>query len=188
MGTRNLTAVKVDGEYKIAQYGQWDGYPSGQGLNVMDFLHHADLEFFKNQVRKCRFITDKEAEDIDKKFGHKFADDYPQLSRDMCAKILHFVLDNRKEEGFLLLNSIDFASDSLFCEWAYVIDFDANTFEVYKGFVEEPHTEKERFTDLEGDKWERKRTERYYPIKLLKKYNLDNIPTEKQFLEDCEEK
>ena len=27
MGTRNLTAVYLDGEYKIAQYGQWDGLP-----------------------------------------------------------------------------------------------------------------------------------------------------------------
>ena len=28
MGTRNLTCVFKDGEYKVAQYGQWDGYPS----------------------------------------------------------------------------------------------------------------------------------------------------------------
>lgn len=32
MGTRNPTAVVLDGEYKLAQYGQWDGFPSGQGL------------------------------------------------------------------------------------------------------------------------------------------------------------
>lgn len=33
MGTRNLTAVYLDGQYKVAQYGQWDGYPEGQGHN-----------------------------------------------------------------------------------------------------------------------------------------------------------
>ena len=182
MGTRNLTAVMIDGKYKIAQYGQWDGYPSGQGVTVLAFLHGWDRAKFAKQVNKCRFITDKEADKIDKKFGHNFPDHYPQLSRDMCAKILQFVMDN-KEKECLLHNSIDFASDSLFCEWAYVIDFDANTFEVYKGFVEKPHTKKERFTDLEGDK-----TEEYYPIKLLKKYSLDKLPTEKKFLKDCEEK
>lgn len=26
MGTRNLTVVYIDGKYKVAQYGQWDGY------------------------------------------------------------------------------------------------------------------------------------------------------------------
>lgn len=38
MGTRHLIAAKVDGEYKLAQYGQWDGYPEGQGVAVLDFL------------------------------------------------------------------------------------------------------------------------------------------------------
>jgi hypothetical protein len=34
MGTRNLIAVFFDGEYRVAQYSQWDGYPEGQGGNV----------------------------------------------------------------------------------------------------------------------------------------------------------
>lgn len=38
MGTRNLTAVYLDGQYKVAQYGQWDGYPEGQGITVLTFL------------------------------------------------------------------------------------------------------------------------------------------------------
>ena len=38
MTTRSLTAVKVDGEYKIAQYGHYDGYPLGQGIYVLKFL------------------------------------------------------------------------------------------------------------------------------------------------------
>lgn len=33
MGTRNLTCVVLDGEFKVAQYGQWDGYPEGSGYN-----------------------------------------------------------------------------------------------------------------------------------------------------------
>lgn len=43
MGTRHLIAV-IDrkGTLKVAQYGQWDGYPSGQGVDV--------LKFAKNKV------------------------------------------------------------------------------------------------------------------------------------------
>ena len=36
MGTRHLVAVIHKDEYKVAQYGQWDGYPSGQGDTVLD--------------------------------------------------------------------------------------------------------------------------------------------------------
>ena len=39
MGTRNLTMViNQKGEKKVAQYGQWDGYPSGVGVSVLNFL------------------------------------------------------------------------------------------------------------------------------------------------------
>ena len=38
MGTQNLTSVWFEGKYRIAQYGQFDGYPSGQGLTVLHFL------------------------------------------------------------------------------------------------------------------------------------------------------
>ena len=32
MGTRNLTMVIQDQQTRIAQYGQWDGFPDGQGI------------------------------------------------------------------------------------------------------------------------------------------------------------
>lgn len=38
MGTRNLVAVQIDGQYKIAQYGQWGGYLEGKGVDVLTFL------------------------------------------------------------------------------------------------------------------------------------------------------
>src|SRR3546814_20563425 len=49
MGTRNLTCVVVDGAYKVAQYGQWDGYPSGQGATARAFL--------REQLDRATFLT-----------------------------------------------------------------------------------------------------------------------------------
>lgn len=50
MGTRNLTMVKYNGEIKVAQYGQYDGYPSGQGLTALRLCRDknklADLRFW----------------------------------------------------------------------------------------------------------------------------------------------
>lgn len=50
MGARNLTAVYLDGQYKVAQYGQWDGYPEGQGITVLTFLRDKmDLELLRKR-------------------------------------------------------------------------------------------------------------------------------------------
>ena len=51
MGTRGLTQVILDGEYKISQYGQWDHYPSGAGVEVLDFLRTMDADAFKDKLR-----------------------------------------------------------------------------------------------------------------------------------------
>lgn len=42
MGTRNITNVYVNGEQKLCQYGQWDGYPTGAGRDIMDFIRRTD--------------------------------------------------------------------------------------------------------------------------------------------------
>ena len=37
MGTRHITAVVAEGEFVVAQYGQWDGYPTGAGNNIATY-------------------------------------------------------------------------------------------------------------------------------------------------------
>ena len=57
MGTRHLICVVKDGEFKVAQYGQWDGYFSGQGQNILNFLRDDsfNLSHFKEQLDKCYY-------------------------------------------------------------------------------------------------------------------------------------
>ena len=104
---------------------------------------------------------------------------HPSLDRDKGCKILSDITFNGVQK---VKNNVDFAGDSLFCEWAYVIDLDHNTFEIYKGFNKEKLTEKDRFYFLMKDGTE------YYPVKLVASYNLDNLPPEDVFLKDFEEK
>ena len=42
MGTRNITRVIASNQLKVCQYGQWDGYPTGAGRDVIDFIRETD--------------------------------------------------------------------------------------------------------------------------------------------------
>lgn len=175
MGTRNLTAVYYKGKYRIAQYGQWDGYPSGQGATVLNFLKNIiNKEDFLKKLTNLHWINKQECDEIEKKHAEDWRDFYPYLSRDMGAEILEYVQEKEIPTG--LKNSIDFAKDSLFCEWAYVVDFDKNRLEVYKGFQSSPLPKTERFYSAEKD------DSGYYPIKMVQSYSLNKLPDEDKFI------
>jgi hypothetical protein len=57
MGTRNSTLIQVDGEYKVAQYCQWDGYPSGQGVGILESLRNSNLQKLRENVSSLESIS-----------------------------------------------------------------------------------------------------------------------------------
>ena len=142
MGTRHCTIVKLDGETKVGQYGQWDGYPSGQGATILSFLKSADMNKFKDQLRKTRFLTKEEIKKTWKECGagdsdwvgldvaDKHTEKYPALSRDTGAEVLQLIYDGKAYE---LDNDEDFIKDEVSCEWAYEINLDDNTLRVMNG-------------------------------------------------------
>lgn len=198
MGTRHLIVVQFDGEYKIAQYGQWDGYPEGQGMTVLDFLHaqQGDYVAFCDSLANMQFFTEGEESSIlEHQYGIteefissndermlRFKRDYPQLNRDLGASILHWVAS--QDEPAKLRNSLSFAGDSLYCEWCYVIDIDAYTFEVYAGFNKIPITAG-RF--LSGDD-QLENDGEYEPVIKVAEWSLNSLPDKDEFLETLSEK
>lgn len=180
MGTRNLTAVYVDGEYKIAQYGQWDGYPEGNGLVCLEFLRDkCDMTRFREAVRRCRFETDEEALELDEecaKSPSQFFAKYPQLSRNMGSGVLEYVYS--RTEPTILADMVDFAADGLFCEYAWVIDLDTGTFEGYEGFNKTPLIPDDRFYFLR----DKEEGNGYHGVRLAASWRLDNLPTNQEFL------
>lgn len=135
MGTRHLICIKKDGRNRVAQYGQWDGYPSGQGVEILKFLRNKiKVEELKHKIEKTRFI---EKEGRDKKFIEDYNKACPEwssdpdnrteeqkrwaktfLSRDVGSDILDNIISSEDKE--ILLQE----DDGGWCEWFYTIDLD----------------------------------------------------------------
>jgi hypothetical protein len=123
MGTRNLTKVIDDnGLLKVAQYGQWDGYPDGQGITALGILRQ-----FRNQIEArlpyVRFGTEQEILTLLQQGGDC---EYTALTRDTCAWILGCVALGNGE--LVLADESEFESDSLMCEGVYTVDYRTREF------------------------------------------------------------
>lgn len=79
--------------------------------------------------------------------------------------ILHIPLDN------------DFIKNSLYCEWAYILNFDTNKLEVWKGFQKKPQERNRYGQENIGD---------YYPCVLIAEFDLKELPKPDEFVEHIE--
>lgn len=160
MGTRHLICVyDTAGELRVAQYGQWDGYPEGQGSTILNYLENTNGEapdFSEVSFASQERIAEIEAADI-------FP---PEFDRDLGALIFELIGTRPLE----LINSFNFGADSLFCEFAYVVDYQKREFEIHRGFNTKFPNPEGRFSQLpvEGD---------YYPVRLIGKYSFDALPS-----------
>jgi len=157
MGTRNLTVVKdLQGTTKIAQYGQWDGYPSYSGIQALEFLRNKDWQaLLQDKLDLVQFVGDEEVDQLYKQFkttdweNKDFLNAYPGLHRDTGIGILAVVAN--ATAPIKTVDNTEFANDSLFCEGIYEVDFSTN-----------------KFTSNFND--------------IVAEYDLDNLPTDEEYL------
>ena len=134
MGTRNLTVVKnVKNETKIAQYGQWDGYPSYSGIQALEFLRNKDWQsLLQSKLDLVQFVGDEEVDTLYKQYettdweNKDFLNAYPGLHRDTGVGILAVVAN--ATDTIKTVDNSDFRNDDLFCEGIYEVDFSTNKF------------------------------------------------------------
>ncbi|KAL1616655.1 hypothetical protein SLS54_008222 [Diplodia seriata] len=190
MGTRHLILVYYRGQYHIAQYGQYDGYPSGAGLIILRFvsspanvaklksvLADADRTLYTPtgaQVDAWNFEMAKDA------FNPEAVAICPSVNIRTGAKILDIVAEATPEKPVPIVKEMEFLADSLYCEFAYVVDLDADALEVYSDFWIKPmETQGEsRFASMECF---REVKERLPPMKG--RFVFGDLPDEKGFLE-----
>lgn len=139
MGTRGITQViDSNGKTVVAQYGQWDHYPSGQGLNILEFLNgYKNVDRLRSSLNKGYFATDEElraaVDSVANNDGwmsmdeaDKFASMFPSLTRDTGSDILKVLVYSTGRVP--LRNDIEFINDDLFCEGVFTVNFQTNEF------------------------------------------------------------
>jgi hypothetical protein len=140
MGTRNLTKViDKNGEIRVAQYGQWDGYPDGQGRSMLAFIsEYRMLEKIEKSLVKCRFVSEGEmsaAYDVysDEPKWEELRNDFqgygvafPSFSRDTCTDILKVIVYSNEE--VILWDDREFENDDLMCEGVFTLNYQTKQF------------------------------------------------------------
>lgn len=173
MGTRSLTTVILDGQTRIAQYGHWDGYPEGQGADILKFLSEpGNVAALRTVVAKVHFADGSEADSILSLLAPDLVSEQwitmiwiaalPGLSRDLGGGILQALVEaddprTYNPRMFMLKDSRGFFEDTVWCAWAYTVDLDKGTLTVF------------------------------VPPHKLAEFSLDDLPTEDEFVRTLQE-
>ena len=143
MGTRHLTVVIKHNKIKLAQYGQWDGYFDGQGVNFIEFVKdnlttsygldkfNENIDLLKpvneETVNKC--IERLQEINKNKEFMLPFEFTLPQFCRDTGTNILKIIQHLDKWEFGKKKYPVYLTNEYTWCEYIYCINLDTN--EVY---------------------------------------------------------
>ena len=171
MGTRGLTKVILDGDAVVAQYGQFDHYPSGQGLKALTFLRDSEaVAALRENAERLRPVTVEELEQawveagaergsgwVTMDVSKRLEDNHPEFSRNTGSRILGLIASGEVD---VVKIEPEFETDTLWCEGVVEVNLDTNEFIWrYPGY-EGPMTE-----------W---------------RYPLNDLPTDEKFLADTE--
>ena len=144
MGTRGVYGFRINGQDKV-MYNQYDSYPECLGAAVAEFVQRIPVEDLKRIAQGLTLVSQEdrptqEQVEICREWGTinlavagQSEDDWYCLLRDAQGDL------DLWEQGLpFILGGQDSLSDSLSCEWAYIINLDDEVLEVYRGFNKDP--------------------------------------------------
>lgn len=142
MGTRGVWGVRYQNKDKIT-YNHFDSYPDNLGETIKKFIIKHSVEELK-QIASKIILVDRNMKPTKEQI--EACKDYMNLyvseqSPEDWYCLLH--KSQGEPEAYIkglifMIDSCNFMKDSLFCEWAYIINLDTNKLEIYRGFQKEP--------------------------------------------------
>lgn len=177
MSTRGLYGLRKDGVDKLT-YNHSDSYPEWLGKKITVFCATNTVEQMKNiydhivmidesvpptkaQIQEC-----VKAGYYDGRVSEQSTDDWYCLLRKLQGNFEALEALGMGEKKIYMSDNSGFIKDSLFCEYAYIINLDEETLEFYKGFQRKP-CEGNRYGEIEDDG--------YYPCKMVLEIPLKEI-------------
>ena len=143
MGTRGAYGFRVDGQDKVT-YNRFDSYPGGLGEEMIGFIRQTPDSELLAIAKRLKMVdgntapTEKQIEQyrdktLDLSVSGQTENEWYCLLRDAQGKPNMW-----KGTVNHMIEGASFLGDSLFCEWAYIINVDIGVLEVYKGFNKNP--------------------------------------------------
>lgn len=137
MGTRGLIGYYKNRLTK-AEYNHFDSYPSELGETIREYISENTIYGLNRDFNGITLISDNDEPTPEQVIA--FANfSYHDVGKVNFSEWYWLVHDCQGDLGAyakmgVMLDNIDFIKDSLFCEWAYIINLDRNVLEIYKGF------------------------------------------------------
>lgn len=195
MGTRGVLGFRLNGQDKVT-YNHFDSYPEHLGTTMVNFAKQVaeDIESYKVRVERLTLVDENDPVDEDVLAQARALDLVNKNVGNQSDADWYCVLRGAQgqPETYLILGVMPdwagFLKDSLFCEYAYIINLDDETLEFYKGFNTEPNQEG-RYAKSDGEKPYQDADYRYYGVRLVGTAPLDAIPNDwqAQFYPDPDE-
>lgn len=177
MGTNGVLGFKIDNQLKC-WYCHWDSQPQYLGTELVKFIEqlnkHNALSILLDKAKKIKWMSDHDnpsKNDIEKYriFKKKYVkpDCWSNLlSNAQGVNGLVYLLQDKLN---VFADSASFLENSMCCEWGYVLNFDNNTLDIYKGLQTEPDSKNPL-----GDKPFQFEEWVYYPCKIELRLKLNN--------------
>lgn len=152
MSTRGYYGIKKNGELK-GTYNHYDSYASGLGVDLIRTINKIDKKdrlkvlsetFDYIEIINEKSIPTKEQKEICQKanvvnlnVGERSLDDWYCLLRETQGDLSVYI---NKKVPYMICGNY-FINDTLFCEWAYIINLDTNKLEVIYGWPNRTNVE-----------------------------------------------
>lgn len=178
MSTRGLYGLRKNGIDKCT-YNHSDSYPDWLGKEILEFCARNSIEKLSRLFDNIEIVSEgstptEEQIEICKKAGYvnlsvssRNETDWYCLLRNLQGNFNAYTKCIEDNTKVFMTNGSDFIQDSLFCEYAYIINLDDEVLEFYEGFQKEPQVDN-RYGTTPDDNG-------YYPCKLSFTIPLDEI-------------